>query len=452
MSTTTAADLINRSHALVRDLRRSGPPPTRQEWDAFDDTIHRLLTNLLGPHGRNIPMRSERRAQLIQTLQTYPAPLRDSALAATPTLRTLRPVASPDASAAAIRRRLHAVRDDDLSVPAVPDLDLPSATDQRPTARLTCTLGALADLLVDAPHHALTTDRGDLADATARVLTVAAVAARHALSVGDLDHGDRALAVGRWAEHCLDRLGQRSVTSAALDRVAATHPDRGATGINDRLEAARTDWTAVAQAEVGKVIPSVDVLRVIANQGSHLYGLTAHLLQDHRDLVSDSDAVTPQLAKAAQALRVADQEWAGLTTLSPPSHEFLTESRRLLAVLNEVGAQANSAPSESLDRQRAMSDLVALGGTIADLTAATRNLPRQLRRSGLLSAPPARALDPLQRLNHRSGQGAAPLSNNAAPDLQTRWSEAALATAAAAQVTGELLQGHAWVRPRILSI
>lgn len=438
MSTTTAADLLDRAHALTRDLRSDDAPPTASQWDAFDDTIHRVLTNLLGPHGRNIPMRSERRLQLITIAQTYPNPLRDNALAATPVLPPHKPAGFRRPPYAATRSHLHAVIDDEATLPTLPDLNLPSPTDPHPLDRLTCSLGALADMLVDASAQDLTLERGDLADATARVLAVAAVGARHALSVGSLEAGERRLAVGQWAERCLDRLGTRTANAAALDRIAATHPDHASKGLNARLEAARVDWTAAAQAEVGQLIPSVDVLRIFANQGAHLYGLTAHLIRQNPDLARDADALVPPLAQAAVALRAADQEWAGLTTLTRPSHEFLTESRRLLDVLKAVAAQTNSTAPEQLDPGRAMADLVALSGTVADVAAATNGLPDRLLRSHLLFGTADRLLDPLQRLNKRTGLGAIPLSSADAPTLNARWQEAIIAAHTAAQAMAPL--------------
>lgn len=432
MSTTTAADLLDRAYALTRDLRRSDSPPTRGQWDAFDDTVHRLLINLLGPHGRNIPTRSERSNQLLSAALTYPQQLRDSTLAANVAPRSAKPSSFRRIRNATVQCHLHAVNVDGQSMPTLPDLDLPSATDPHPLARLTCTLGVLADLLVDASPWVVTSGRGDLADATARVLTVAAVAARHTLSIGSLDDADRVLAVGRWAERWMDRVGARSASTAALDRIGATHPDRTSGGLNDLLEAARVDWTHAAQAEVGMLIPSVDVLRVIANQGAHLYGLTAEVVQQGPGLVRDAELVVPDLAQAARAFRAADQEWVGLTTLTRPTHEFLSESRRLLGVLQAVAAPANLDGAAELDHERTLNDLVALASTIAELAAETSNLPNRLLRSHLLFGTAERLLDPLERLNRRTAKRAVPLGVKDAPDLQARWSEAGIAARTAA--------------------
>ena len=432
MSTTTAADLLDRAHALTRDLRRSEDTLTRGQWDAFDDTVHRLLTNLLGPHGRNIPHRSERRNQLLAAALTYPQPLRDNTIAANLAPRAGRPASLRLVPKTAARSHLHAANDHGQPMPTLPDLDLPSATDPHPLARLTCTLGALADLLVDASPWVVTSGRGDLADATTRVLSVAAVAGRHTLSVGNLDDADRVLAVGRWAERSMHLIGERSASTATLDRVGATLPDRASDGINDRLEAARVDWTHAAQAEVGMLIPSVDVLRVIANQGAHLYGLTAEMMRKDPDLARETELVMPDLAHAARAFRAADQEWAGLTTLTRPTHEFLSESRRLLSVLKAVATPPNLAETAEQDHSRTLNDLVALAITTAELAAETSNLPNRLLRSHLLFGTPDRLLDPLERLNLRTAKRAVPLGIQDAPDLQPRWSEAGIAARAAA--------------------
>jgi len=432
MSTTTAADLLDRAHALTRDLRRSDNPLSRGQWDAFDDTIHRLLTNLLGPHGRNIPNRSERRNQLLTAALTYPQPLRDNALAANLAPRSAKPTGLRQVPHATVRGHLQAVNDDGQSMPTLPDLDLPSATDPHPLARLTCTLGALADLLVDASPWVPIPGPGDLADATARVLSVAAVAGRHTLSVGNLDDADRVLAVGRWAERSMHLIGQRSANTAALDRIGATHPDRASNGLNDHLEAARVDWTHAAQAEVGMLIPSVHVLRVIAHQGAHLYGVTAEVVQRSPNLAHNAQLIVLDLAQAAQAFRAADQEWAGLTTLTRPTHEFLSESRQLLGVLKTVAAPPNPARTVEMDPERTLDDLVVLAGTIAELTAETRTLPNRLLRSHLLFGTPDRLVDPLERLNQRTAKRAVALGIHDAPGLQARWSAADDAARAAA--------------------
>lgn len=143
--------------------------------------------------------------------------------------------------------------------------------------------------------------------------------------------------------------------------------------------------------------------------------------------------VVPPLVKAAQALRSADQEWVGLSTLTRASHEFLSESRRLLAVLKGVAVLANSADHGEFDHQRSASDLAAVANSVSDLTALTQDLPSRLLRSHLLFANAQRLVDPLQRLNRRPGRGAVPLNPNDAPNLQARWAEAALAATTAAQ-------------------
>lgn len=442
MSTTTAADLLDRAHALTRDLRRSDNPLSRGQWEAFDDTIHRLLTNLLGPHGRDIPNRSERRKQLLPAALTYPQPLRDNALAANLAPRSAKPTGLRQVPHATARGHLHAVNEDGQTMPTLPGLDLPSATDPHPLARLTCTLGALADLLVDASPWVPTTGPGDVADATARVLSVAAVASRHTLSVGNLDDADRVLAVGRWAERSMHLIGERSANTAALDHIGATHPDRASSGLNDRLEAARVDWTHAAQVEVGMLIPSVDVLRVIAHQGAHLYGLTAEVVQQDPSLARNAQVIVLDLAQAAQAFRSADQEWAGLTTLTHPTHEFLSESRRLLGVLKTVAAPTNPGGTVEVDPERTLNDLVVLAGTIAEVTAETSTLPNRLLRSHLLFGTPDRLVDPLERLNHRRAKKAVALGIHDAPGLQTRWSAAGDAARAAANELAARHPGH----------
>lgn len=431
MSTTSAADLLDRAHVLTRDLRRGDTTPSRAQWDAFDDTVHRLMTNLLGPHGRNIPVRSEQRVQLVAIAKTYPTPLRDNELSTGLAPRVGRPAAFREIAHAQRRAHLRLVAQDDSAVPTLPEVDLPSATDPHPMARLTCTLGALADLLHDAPPLGPSAQR-DMADATARILSVASVAARHTLTgcriqdAASLEDAARILEVAVWAERSIDRLGSRSLDAASLEHIGATIADRSSDALNDRLEVARTDWSAAARAEVGLLIPSVDVMRVIANQSAHLYGVTAQLLRQDPDLAKMSNGVVPRLSWAAEAFRAADQEWVGITALSRPSNEFLSEARSLLSVINEVARHNPTAALESFDGRRAFRDLVSLSSTIADLAAATRDLPGQLARSHLLFGSRDKLADSTRRLNIRPSKRAIPLSLEDTIGLQARWGEACL--------------------------
>lgn len=439
MSTTTVTDLLDRAHLLARDLRRGDSPTTRNQWDAFDDTVHRLTTSLLGPGGRNIPVRSEQRIQLLTAAKTYPTPLRDHASLTAGSPRTVRPLSYRPGPYAPRNAHLRLVTQDAVAVPTLPDLDLPTATDPHPMARLTCTLGALADLLHGRSPLDPVSPRSDVADATSRVLAVAAVAARHTLTqwrihdAASLEDAAHILEVAVWAERSIDRLGPRPVHAAVLDLVSATTADRGSLALNDRLEAARADWEAAARAEVGALIPSVDVLRVIANQAAHLYGVTAQLLEQDPALDTASSTVVSRLAWAAEAFQAADREWAGITTLARPGHEFLSQSRNLLSVLTEVARHDPNVTLDGLDGSRALRDLVDLAATITELASATRDLPSQLARSHLIFGIPDKLTDPTQRLTMRPSKRAIPLSIQDTPVLQARWGEACVTAASAAR-------------------
>ena len=113
---------------------------------------------------------------------------------------------------------------------------------------------------------------------------------------------------------------------------------------------------------------------MIANQGAHLYGVTAQVLKSQSGPGVDPETIVPALATAAQALRSADQEWVGLSTLTRASHEFLSESRRLVGVLKEVATLVNSADHGEFDHERAASDLAAVANSVDELTALTPGL------------------------------------------------------------------------------
>lgn len=97
-----------------------------------------------------------------------------------------------------VRRGHLRVVDEDTPREA-PVIDLPDPTDPRPVARITCTIGALADL-VDVLEYQQIPPVSDVAQTTAHILAAAALVARHALAHGALDAGAWPLAVGQHTE------------------------------------------------------------------------------------------------------------------------------------------------------------------------------------------------------------------------------------------------------------
>jgi hypothetical protein len=118
------------------------------------------------------------------------------------------------------------------------------------------------------------------------VLSLAAVAARHSIAHRPLENADRPLTVGRYAERVIDTLRTVALEPVSLSRLAsvAAHPQP--TTLNDRLEAALDAWQRAARQELDRAIPSVDVLRQIANQAAHLCDTRASLTADRHGGVS----------------------------------------------------------------------------------------------------------------------------------------------------------------------
>lgn len=89
----------------------------------------------------------------------------------------------------------HLVHSQDLDTR--PDIRPADPTDEHLLARVSCTLGALADLIRENRHAGLRilSRKGEAAGAAQHVLTLAAVAARHTIATGSLDDAVRPLLV-----------------------------------------------------------------------------------------------------------------------------------------------------------------------------------------------------------------------------------------------------------------
>ena len=430
MSTTTGTDLLGRADRLTRQLRSSQVPVTRAQWETFDVTLRRVLFELCGPNAFRIPRCDPARAELETIGDTYPTPLRPTGH---PTLSSAEAALVLKGTNDWVHRpvrhtTLHLVRDAGaLGVGPDPRADITPSdpTDPHPLARLSVTLGALADLIQQdaSTGRVLLPAPGEAAGAARQILTLGAVAARHALTHGAITDADRPLAVAQYAERAIDLLRDTARRPVDLDRLTAISPNRARGSANDRLEAAIHDWGAAGRFETTRLVPCVDVLRTFANQGAHMYAVTHQLLHtDRADTSAQEDVgrAAEALTCAARALRLADREWARLTTATRPTHEFVTASRDLFAALQDVTQMLKAEPA-GLDAQRAVRDLALGAETLAELVTATQTLPSRLIKSNLLFAP-AKTLKPtVDRLtSRRTGKLVAA---NAAdlPDLPERW-------------------------------
>ena len=200
-----------------------------------------------------------------------------------------------------------------------------------------------------------------------------------------------------------------------------------------------TTGAVAGRAETQRLIPSADVLRAFANQGTHLYAVTAKLLQATSPWPRAEAATETvvHLTKAGQILRAADQAWAGLTTATRPTHEFVTASRALFATLQDMTNELDIAASQ-LDHERALGDLTRAAERLTELLVTTQHLPERLVQSELLYAPATKAQPAPERLNDRAKGRLVIVRTLDTPELTDRWHEAVGASREAAQIVGHL--------------
>ena len=348
MSTTTAGDLLTRAHHLTRALRDSNDPINADQWRTFDATVHRLLQQVLGPEGRNVPLGDRRRLFLLGVMRGYPAspeqPVPDSRSGSQAPLETEQGATfKPPRTTAG--RHLRIVPSDPDCFAATPRLDAPrnsavpaDPTDPHPLARLSCTLGALADLVDQTlPTTGQWLDRLDeLAYVTRHITCIALVAARHTLGHGQLAGLDRPLRIAQYAEQVVELLQViEPVLPPTLQRARATFGDPTPTTSQDRLQLALDEWTKSALREVERSVPNAEALRTFAYQGAHLAAITLDVAQ-RAGLPDDQ---IEALALAAAHLRAAGRPWDGLTTLNRPSQQMIPgQSRPLRRAGGDEGA------------------------------------------------------------------------------------------------------------------
>ncbi|WP_235529101.1 hypothetical protein, partial [Phycicoccus sp. Root101] len=374
-------------------------------------------------------------APTLAVFRSYPEPLRHPF----DTQLSLEQAAALTGKRAAYFRRrvqhgnLHVVHDAGVYLVKTRDLDVdPDITpaelgDPHPLARISCTLGAAADLAVAQRQveQARFMDDAQLAGTYIHILSLTYSAARHALAHGAVVDADRPLAISRYAEESIDALREGAQRPLALERLTATSPEPAPATINERLEAAVEHWTIAAELELLRLVPSADTLRMLANQGALLYAVTHQVLTaPHGNLEDALDGASTSLVAGARAFQSADKSWARLTTASRSSTEFVAASRELFNALNEVGVHA-SEPADVWDRPRGLRDLThgveTLGRVIMELS---QTLPDRLLRSGLVFAP-ARALPvSVTRMPAKSQGKFVAVSSHEVPDLQMLWNEA----------------------------
>ena len=449
MSTTTGADLLAHADRLTRQLRASEVPVTRV---AVGDLRRHPAP---APPRARPPRPGPRRPRATRPGQPWPPPSAPTPTRSAPSHH--RPLSPREAAQqlgqttawvhAQIRRgNLHAVHDGrDTYIPAEAldtrsDITPAAPTDPHPLARLATTLGALADLLHDHTDRPPLPAEGHSAGAAVHVLAIGAVAARHTLTHGPIADANRPLAIAQYAERVIDTLHEPAQLPHHLDRIAAVTPSPAPETLNDRLEAAIYDWSC--RRARGDPTPHPQRRRPPGLRQPRHPPLCRHPPTPPGDLVPgpESEAATEtavHLTKAGQSLRDADKAWAGLTTATRPTHEFVTASRALFATLQDMTTAIETAP-KALDKDRALGDLARAADRLTELLVATEHLPERLVQSGLLYAPATKAQPAPERLNDRAKGRLVIVRTLDTPELTDRWHEAVGASREAAQIVGHL--------------
>lgn len=408
MSTTTGHDLLARAEALAKELAHCDLPVKTAAWESFDTTVYRLLREVIGPARSDSGATTQTRTRLLHVIHSYPVPLRpplDTELTAAAAARFVpwsdsqfRERIHRGDVEATVTGRTYAIESRVLDRRT--DIAPADPTDAHPLARLSTTLGALADMASQERREPRTPgamDDQSAVDVSARVLSYASVAARYTLRHGPIVEGDRPLAVAQYAERSVDALGATPSLASLEALVAriATH----STEPHERLDSAVQRWSMASHAELSRTIASTQVMANIADLGAMMLAATHHLrtLEPHTTTEEIKD-LTAQLRSGADALRRASTAWKSVSTLQPQSHEFGTASLQLFNVMREVittPAALERGSGTTLDVDQALHSLARGVDDLKHFMERAHEATRACVHSRVLFAP-ARALPPSQ--------------------------------------------------------
>ena len=425
MSTTTVGDLLDRAELLARALRVTRAEITADQWRSFDATSYRLLHELVGPERNGNHEQVVSHATVSRILNAYPSPLSApdpqmtyNARQVASHLGVSRATVAADIRGSRLPAtydgRRYSIKATDL--PSITGLQPADPASTHPLDRLSCTLGALADMVVaersrttNIPDLDPLRDDAQVAPVMARVLAMTVAAARHALAHVPLEEADRPLAIARYAERSLDAIGDVGRPSA-LTRVASFAPPSSPRGPNEQLEAALRAWASLARREMARTVPSSEVLRNITNQARHLYAVSARLVEasfTNGHLPGRAaEVVHDELRDAAQVMHTLQQQWEAVTTATRPGHEYVTAATNLHASLSAIEREDLDPNNEigtanGIDVDQALADLRYAATDLAELTHAGAQLPEPLIRSEQLFAPARILPSTMERVHDR---------------------------------------------------
>jgi len=265
--------------------------------------------------------------------------------------------------------------------------------------------------------------------------------------VGPLSDVDRPLAVARYSAAALDSMGDVRRGSPML-ATASFAPSPSSVSLNERLESALRSWVAAARVELTRTVPSTDVVRNVMNQGTHLYAVSARLMEAAEctgELAAGATQVPrEQLHTAMKKLGDAERLWGSLTTAMPPSHEYVTAARELHVALTDA---THNGPhprdineiTRDLDIGQALADIRYAACDVADLARDVQHLPDPLLRSGLLFAPASRLKPSVERLHDHAAGRYVPVLPDELPELAITARSAATQTDLAVQTLDHAL-------------
>jgi hypothetical protein len=431
MSTTTGRDLIKRADRLARELSQCGLPTDTELWESLDTTAYRLLRELIGPGRDDVGACTRGRSTLLRVIHGYPTPLRpplDCDFSVTAAMRFVtisrdelnRRIKEGALSTRVVNgmRRVNATDLDGRT-----DITATDAADPHPLARLSTTLGVLADMVSEERRHPGIIDGlSDEAvrDASTRVMTWLAIAGRYVLRHGPIENGERPLAVAQYAERSIDTLGGTAPSIAGPDALAAGISTPG-WGLSEQLDSRLLRWASAAGEELKRTIPSTQVMANIASIGTLIMATTHRLHTLSPSTPAEAlVAMTSDLRGAAGALKEAEATWNRVTTLQPQGRAFGAASFELFDTLRKVLAAPAELEKQSrlgLDVNESLRSLQRPARDLARFLEQSHDATRACLNSELLFAP-ARGRDhSVEHLHSRTRGDYLPVAPNTANDV-----------------------------------
>lgn len=387
MRVTTAADLLRDAEQLCYEMRSRSLAVTQEDWTAVEAASRHALTQVIGlavtEHQADPGMR-----------RTWED------------LGKQHPLSSSYTAA---------------GVDAVSPSTLP---------RLAMVLSVLGDVLAHDPHHVpepIPSD--DQVEAARRILSIIAVTARQAIATGRLADGQGPFDAGRQAESLLDALGAPRSFPMSLRRIQSASL-AVAVSDQDALAQAAALWDSAFRAEMSRsIIPSLDVLRALANTGRHAYAVSVRAAQRLEIGVAPERLGT--LIDAAHALGGIEENWPKVaTTLVKPGHHFIGASRDLYVALAHTQKELEAELSQ-IDLGAAARSVRWLSDRVAQHVADNSRLPERLLQSGLVFAPAGTVRPTPERLPARTKRRFTAADICDYPTFVDAWDRAGLATQAA---------------------